>query len=76
MSSRERKIVPLAYACFRRSSLPGVGFQRLQSVGDDMAGAGKLSVGAVQGNVDIDMKWNPVLARKNPCAPPSAHGSV
>ena len=25
----------------------------------------KLSIGAVQGNVDIDMKWNPVLAQKN-----------
>ena len=41
------------------------GFQRLQSVGDEMAGARKLSVGVVQGNVDIDMKWNPVLAQKN-----------
>ena len=31
----------------------------------ELAGARKLSVGVVQGNVDIDMKWNPVLAQKN-----------
>ncbi|HUR71136.1 MAG TPA: apolipoprotein N-acyltransferase [Candidatus Limnocylindrales bacterium] len=60
-----RKIVPLAYACLAIVVALVYGFQRLQSVGDDMAGAGKLSVGAVQGNVDIDMKWNPVLAQKN-----------
>jgi apolipoprotein N-acyltransferase len=41
------------------------GVQRLESVGEEMAGARKLSVAAVQGNVDIDMKWNPVLAQKN-----------
>ena len=30
-----------------------------------MSGARRLSVAAVQGNVDIDMKWNPALAQKN-----------
>jgi apolipoprotein N-acyltransferase len=30
-----------------------------------MAGARKLPVGVVQGNVDIDMKWNPTLAQRN-----------
>jgi apolipoprotein N-acyltransferase len=60
-----KKILPLAYACLAIVVTLVYGFQRLQSVGDEMAGASKLSVGAVQGNVDIDMKWNPVLARKN-----------
>jgi apolipoprotein N-acyltransferase len=41
------------------------GVQRLPAVDEEMAGARKLSVAAVQGNVDIDMKWNPVLAQKN-----------
>jgi len=30
-----------------------------------MAQAPKLSVGAVQGNIDIDLKWNPVLVKHN-----------
>ena len=30
-----------------------------------MATARKLSVAAVQGNVDIDLKWDPALAQKN-----------
>ena len=34
-------------------------------VGDDMATARKLSVAAVQGNVNIDLKWDPALAQKN-----------
>ena len=60
-----KKILPLAYASLAIVVALVYGFQRLQSVGDEMAGARKLSVGVVQGNVDIDMKWNPVLAQKN-----------
>ena len=60
-----KKILPLAYASLAIVVAVVYGFQRLQSVGDEMAGARKLSVGVVQGNVDIDMKWNPVLAQKN-----------
>ena len=60
-----KKFLPLAYACLAILVALVYGFQRLQSVGEEMAGAGKLSVGAVQGNVDIDMKWNPLLAQKN-----------
>ena len=60
-----KKILPLAYASLAIVVAVGYGSQRLQSVGDEMAGARKLSVGVVQGNVDIDMKWNPVLAQKN-----------
>ncbi len=60
-----RKFLPLAYACLAIALALVYGVQRLQSVGEEMAGARKLPVGAVQGNVDIDMKWNPVLAQKN-----------
>ncbi|MGZ8452553.1 MAG: apolipoprotein N-acyltransferase [Candidatus Binatia bacterium] len=60
-----KKILPLAYASLAIVVAVVYGFQRLQSVGDEMTGARKLSVGVVQGNVDIDMKWNPVLAQKN-----------
>ena len=60
-----KKILPLAYASLAIVVAVVYGFQRLQSVGDEIAGARKLSVGVVQGNVDIDMKWNPVLAQKN-----------
>jgi apolipoprotein N-acyltransferase len=30
-----------------------------------MAGARKLSVGSVQANVDVDLKWNPALTKQN-----------
>jgi len=60
-----KKIIPLAYASLAILVALAYGYQRLQSVGEEMAGAAKLSIGAVQGNVDIDMKWNPVLAQKN-----------
>ena len=60
-----KKFLPLAYACLAILVALAYGFQRVQSVGDEMASAAKLSIGAVQGNVDIDMKWNPVLAQKN-----------
>ena len=60
-----QRYLPIAYAALAVivSLVYGVG--RLQSVGEEMAGAQKLSVAAVQGNVDIDMKWNPALAKKN-----------
>lgn len=62
---RGRHLLPLAYA-----SLPLIislvyGYQRLEVVGAEIARAGKLPIGVVQGNVDIDMKWDPVLAQKN-----------
>ncbi|MGH7853876.1 MAG: apolipoprotein N-acyltransferase, partial [Candidatus Binatia bacterium] len=60
-----RRYLPIAYAALAVivSLVYGVG--RLQSIGEEMAAARKLSVAAVQGNVDIDMKWNPALAQKN-----------
>jgi apolipoprotein N-acyltransferase len=41
------------------------GFARLKTVGEEMASAPKLAVGAVQGDVDIDLKWDPLLAQRN-----------
>jgi apolipoprotein N-acyltransferase len=41
------------------------GLVRLQNVAVEMAAAKKLKVAAVQGNIDVDLKWNPVLAQRN-----------
>ena len=41
------------------------GFQRLVTVGAEMAEARKVEVAAVQGNIDIDLKWNPILVKQN-----------
>ena len=38
---------------------------RLAAVGADMASAPKLAVAGVQGNIDIDLKWNPERTRSN-----------
>ena len=60
-----RRYLPLAYAALAVMVSLVYGMGRLQSIGEEMSGARKLSVAAVQGNVDIDMKWNPALAQKN-----------
>ena len=57
--------LPLAYAALALMVSLIYGYQRLEVVGEEIAEARKLSVGVVQGNVDIDMKWNPVLAQHN-----------
>jgi apolipoprotein N-acyltransferase len=57
--------LPLAYAALGVAVSIVYGVQRLAALDEEMAGARKLSVAAVQGNVDIDMKWNPVSAQKN-----------
>ena len=62
---RLRRILPAAYAALGVIASLVYGAGRLQSVDAEMADARKLAVGAVQGNVDIDMKWNPALAQKN-----------
>ena len=56
---------PLAYAALALIVSLIYGYQRLEVVGEEIAGARKLAIGVVQGNVDIDMKWNPVLAQRN-----------
>jgi apolipoprotein N-acyltransferase len=57
--------LPLAYAGLALMVSLVYGYQRLEVIDAEMASARKLSVAAVQGNVDIDMKWNPTLAQKN-----------
>ena len=41
------------------------GFERLKTVEEEIVSAPKLATGAVQGNVDIDLKWDPILAQRN-----------
>jgi apolipoprotein N-acyltransferase len=41
------------------------GLFRLQRVDAQIAAAKKLQIAAVQGNIDVDLKWNPALARQN-----------
>jgi apolipoprotein N-acyltransferase len=60
-----KAFVPVAYVGLAAAISVVYGIQRLESVAQEMAGARKIRAGAVQGNVDIDLKWNPVLAQKN-----------
>jgi apolipoprotein N-acyltransferase len=60
-----RRYLPIAYAALAILVSLAYGIARLHSIGNEMAEARKVSVASVQGNVDIDMKWNPALARKN-----------
>ena len=62
---RIASLPPLAYAALAVILSVAYGYQRLEVVGAEMADARKLSVGAVQANVDIDLKWNPLLAQQN-----------
>jgi apolipoprotein N-acyltransferase len=41
------------------------GVQRLETIEDEMAEARKLPVAAVQGNIDVGLKWDPAKAREN-----------
>ncbi len=41
------------------------GILRLQTVGAESARAPKLNVAVVQGDIDIDLKWNPELVKRN-----------
>ena len=41
------------------------GVWRKDAIAEEMAAAPKLRVAAVQGNIDIDLKWNPIQARRN-----------
>ena len=59
------RLLPLGCAVLAAALSLLYGFQRLEIVGEEMAAARKLPVAAVQGNVDIDLKWDPVLAQKN-----------
>jgi apolipoprotein N-acyltransferase len=41
------------------------GVQRLDTIDEEMAGARKVQVAMVQGNIDIGLKWDPAKAREN-----------
>ncbi len=62
---RREALLPVAYAALALIVSLVYGYQRLQSVAEEMAGARKLSVGSVQANVGVDLKWNPELAKHN-----------
>jgi apolipoprotein N-acyltransferase len=64
---RERRefFWPVAYAALALILSVVYGYQRLESVAEEMAGARKISVGSVQANVGVDLKWNPELAKAN-----------
>ena len=62
---RSARFLPSAYAGLAVLVSVVYGIQRLGSVTEEMAGARKLSVAAVQGNIDIDLKWNPLRAKSN-----------
>jgi apolipoprotein N-acyltransferase len=62
---RRGRIPALAYPALVALLSLVYGYQRLQTVGEEMVRAPKLSVAAVQGNIDIDLKWNPALVKQN-----------
>jgi apolipoprotein N-acyltransferase len=41
------------------------GVLKLETITTEMTQAPKLSVAAVQGNIDVDLKWNPLLVKRN-----------
>ena len=59
------RLLAAAYAALFALVSLVYGYQRLQTVGEEMAKARKLPVAAVQGNIDIDLKWNPTLVQQN-----------
>ena len=63
--ARSQQLLAIAYAALSVVISVFYGVQRLGSVTEEMAGARKLSVAAVQGNIDVDLKWNPLRAKSN-----------
>ncbi|MGN6734006.1 MAG: apolipoprotein N-acyltransferase [Candidatus Binatia bacterium] len=63
--AESRTFLPLACSTLAIILSLVYGFERLRSVEQEMGGAPKLATGAVQGNVDIDLKWDPTLAQRN-----------
>jgi apolipoprotein N-acyltransferase len=62
---RRACLLAVAYAALFVILSVSYGIQRLASVGKDMAEARKVSVAAVQGNIDVDLKWNPTKVKQN-----------
>jgi apolipoprotein N-acyltransferase len=57
--------LPVAYASLALIVSVIYGYQRLERVTEEMAAARKISVGSVQANVGVDLKWDPELAKEN-----------
>jgi apolipoprotein N-acyltransferase len=62
---RRSHLAALAYCIMVTMVSLIYGYQRLGAVGEEIAAARKLPVAAVQGNIDIDLKWNPSLIKQN-----------
>jgi len=60
-----RRFLPFGFSTLAIVLSLVYGFERLKTVDQEIASAPKLATGAVQGNVDIDLKWDPVLAQRN-----------
>lgn len=60
-----KRLLPAAYAALALAVSLAYGAGRLRAIDDELNAARKIPVASVQGNVDIDMKWNPDLAQKN-----------
>ena len=60
-----RRFLPLVFSTLAIVLSVGYGFQRLKTIDQEIASSPKLATGAVQGNVDIDLKWDPILAQRN-----------
>jgi apolipoprotein N-acyltransferase len=58
-------LLPAAYTLLAVIVSTVYGWQRLQSVEAEMAGARKLNVASVQANIDVDLKWDPMLIKQN-----------
>jgi apolipoprotein N-acyltransferase len=61
-----RSYLPALACCVAMAILSLIyGYQRLGAVEEEIAAARKLPVAAVQGNIDIDLKWDPALVKQN-----------
>jgi apolipoprotein N-acyltransferase len=56
-------VLLLVVMCVLASNVYGI--LRLRTVTTETAKAAKLTVAAIQGNIDIDLKWNPVQVKRN-----------
>ena len=73
---RRASLLPFAYAALSVLVSLAYGVQRLASISEEIAGARKISVASVQGNVDIDMKWNPDAGAEEPRQAPRANRAI
>ena len=62
---RPARLVAVAYATLFVVLSVIYGVQRLETIGEEMAEARTLAMAAVQGNIDVDLKWNPAQVKNN-----------